>query len=146
MSLEIRIGGHGACVTMEVFGYENPFAENISDSNWVSCQVKLKIREREFSVDFPASFTTHDFAQFYGELSIVVERLEGTASFVTDEQALCISVVVHGTGRGEVKGVAQVCDTPQASLNFSFESDQSFLNQTLHDLQAVIEKFPVKEY
>lgn len=146
MSLEIKVGGHAACVTVEVFGYENPSAEDISDANWIRCQVKVKIGEREFSADFPASLTTHDFAQFREELDTVLGSLDGTASFLTDEEALCLSVVVHGTGRAEVKGVAQVCDNPQASLNFSFESDQSFLNQTLHDLQALIEKFPVKEH
>lgn len=146
MSFKIEIGGQGARLTVEVLGYENPSAQDISDANWLRCQVMIRIGERAFSADFPASFTTSDFVRFREELSTVLTKLSGTASFLTDEEALCLSIEIGRTGGALVEGVAQTDGQPQASLSFSFDSDQSFLSRTLHDLEAVVTHFPVKEH
>lgn len=129
---------------MEVLGYENPSAPDVSDANWLKCRVAINIEEA-FWANFPASFTTSDFIQFHEELRTVLTKLSGTASFLTDEDALCLSIEIGRTGGALVGGVAQTYGQPQASLSFSFESDQSFLSRTLHDLEAVVIHFPVKE-
>ena len=145
MSVEIEINGQGSRLRVEVLGYENPSAQDISDANWLRCQVMIKIGEA-FLADFPASFTTSDFVRFRDELSTVLTKLSGTASFLTDEEALSLSIDIGRTGGALVSGVAQTEGQPQASLSFSFDSDQSFLIQTLHGLDALVTHFPIKEH
>ena len=144
MSLKIEIGGQGGHLMVEVLGYENPFAQDTSDANWLNCQVLIRIGEH-FRADFPASFATSDFVRFREELTTVLTKVDGTASFLTDEDALSFSIEMSRTGGAVVGGVAQNYGQPQASLSFSFETDQTFLTQTLHHLVTVVTHFPVKE-
>lgn len=143
MLVEIEIAGHGASLKVEVLGYENPSAQDLSDANWLSCNVLARIGS--FSGNFNGSFTTYDFVQFRDELRELLKEQSGTASFLTDEEQLRLRVEVGRTGIARIEGVAQIHDMPQASLSFLFESDVSFLSQTLRDLEALVRSFSVKE-
>lgn len=145
MPLEVTIAGDGGSLTVEVLGYEDSSGQDISDANWLVCRVIVTIGAGTFSCDFRAAFTTHDFAQFREQLNEAVSRLTGMASFITDEDALRLSVQMGERGNAHVEGIARVCGPPEATLSFSFESDQSFLNQTLHALGALLSQFPIKE-
>lgn len=144
MSEKIEIIGEGVCIALEVLGYENPLAQDVSDANWLDCRVSITIGDA-FQGQFAASFTTSDFVRFREELSTALTELNGTATFVTDEDALRVGVELSKTGRAAVEGIAQTF-SPDASLSFSFETDQTFLNQTLQQLNAVVDHFPIKEY
>jgi hypothetical protein len=41
MSFEIT--GEAAQVRIEVFGYENPTAQEPSDANWLTCRVEVRV-------------------------------------------------------------------------------------------------------
>lgn len=140
---EIEIAGHGGSIKVEALRYENPSAKDLSDANWLSCNVQARIGS--FSGNFSGSFTTNDFVQFRDELRGLLSRKSDTASFLTDEEQLRIKLEVGRTGTVQIEGSAQTYGMPQASLSFSFESDMSFLDQTLRDLEKLIRSFPVKE-
>lgn len=144
MSFVMEISGQGARLTVEVLGYENPSAQNASDANWLSCNVAIKVLESTVLANFPASFTTYDFIQFRQELSTILSNLRGSATFVTDEEALRLSVEIGSTGVARVDGVACVRGGPETTLSFSFDSDQSYLSQTVNGLEAIVVHFPTR--
>jgi hypothetical protein len=140
MKVEIHDGSD--FVAIEVMDYENAAAENIDDANWLLCYVTLKASV--FSGRYRTSFTTEDFAKFHRELASAVERLDGTATFETIEDALRISVEIKPNGEATITGVATTMDMPRTSLSFSFVSDQSCLAQTCSQLKSILRTFPVK--
>ena len=142
MSCIITLDGNGAKIKIDIFGYENPYAEDLSDANWLSCYVKLDIEK--FTANFSASFTTSDFVSFYNDLNRIMLDFIGSASFVTDEEKLYLNIEIGKTGRACVKGLAQIHGKPKAALSFSFDTDQSFINKTIHELNAALQNYPVK--
>lgn len=142
MSVEIEIRGHGGHLRVEVLGYENPSAQDLSDANWLSCDVLVEVSA--FSGNISCSFSTQDFIQFRDELRELLANRSGIASFLTDEEHLGIRLEMEATGIVRIEGMAQIYDMPQATLSFSFESDGSFLTTALRDLEKLIKVFPVK--
>jgi hypothetical protein len=142
MCVNVEVAGQAAHVGIEVLGYENPAAENVSDANWLTCRVEVRVRGFEGHVD--AAFTTHDFAAFSRSLRSAVTDLKGEATFETDEDALRLDVNFNMTGSVSVTGVLREPDRPRTSLAFSFESDQTFMRRTVDALDKVTHQFPVR--
>ncbi len=140
MKVEVQCGCDG--VTIEVIDYENGAAENVDDANWLLCYVIVKAGV--FSGEYQGSFTTGDFAEFHRQLAAALERLDGTASFETMEDALRISVEIKRNGEATISGVARTMDMPGTNLSFSLVSDQSCLAHTCSQLESVVRTFPVK--
>jgi len=141
MSVNVEVAGEAAYVRIEVIGYENPAAQNISDANWVTCRVEVRVRGFVGHVD--ASFTTQDFVAFSTSLRPAVAGLQGEAVFETDEDALRLSVKFSATGRATVTGMLRDSDRPQTTLAFAFETDQTFIRDTVEGLDEVVQQFPV---
>jgi hypothetical protein len=90
---------------------------------------------------------TGDFVLFYRELDEALRSLKGTAAFSTAEAGLKFEVAFKSAGHADVSGIvqSQLSVVPRRTkLDFSFESDQSFLSSTLDGLRAVIQQFPVR--
>ena len=142
MASEVKIAGHGGCVVLSADGYENPDARDRGDANWLSCGVRLTVEG--VAATHKASFTTSDFARFLGQLRSVVDALKGVALFETDEAALSIKVELGGRGTGTVSGVLRIAEHARATVEFSFESDQTFLLPAIADLARLCGEFPIK--
>jgi len=142
MSVNVEVAGRAAHVRIEVLGYENPAAENVSDANWLTCRVEVCVRGFEGHID--AAFTTQDFAAFWRSLSSAVTDLKGEAMFETDEHALSLDVKFNMTGNVSVTGVIREPDRSRMSLAFSFESDQTYMRRTVDALEEVTHQFPVR--
>ncbi len=143
MDDSIVIAGHKASVVIKISGYENAAALNPSDANWLRCGVELRIER--FSGTLDASFITYDFVQFFSEIRTALSTMSGIASFLTDEETLRLNLKFEKSGRVYISGVAQVLGVPKVALAFSFDSDQSFLTETYHQLEKIIHQFPIKE-
>lgn len=141
--ISVPIAGTGGSVTIEVIGYENPAAGNDSDANWLRSTVRVSVGP--FAGDIEGSLTTQDFAYFERELSEVLRTLQGKATFQTDEDWLRFEVGMGSRGTATVSGVVKAGGGSQASLRFSFETDQSYLGETNRALGAVAKDFPVKQ-
>jgi len=142
MSVKVEVAGQAAHVKIEVVGYENPAAENLSDANWLTCRVEVSVRGFEGHVD--AAFTTQDFAAFGRSLRSAVADLKGEAVFETDEDALRLKVEFSSIGTVSITGVLREPDRPRTSLTFSFESDQTYMRRTVGTLDEVDHQFPVR--
>lgn len=141
--ISVPIAGTGALVRIEVIGYENPAAGNDSDANWLRSTVRVSVGP--FAGDIEGSLTTQDFAYFERELSEVLRTLQGKATFQTGEDWLRFEVGMGSRGTATVSGVVKAGGGSQASLRFSFETDQSYLRETNRALGAVAKDFPVKQ-
>src|SRR5580692_1931991 len=135
MCLKITVGGHGASTTIEVLEYERTCTENEYDANWLKCRVTINATELNGS--YCASFTTHDFVRFRDELRSCLAALKGLACFKTIEGALERQIEMTRTGGALIRTVAKVRGSVAITMSISYESDQSFLAETLNELGAI---------
>ena len=146
MTNTVQIRGDGKAIQIEVFGYERPDADDGYDANWL--RAKCSVTVAEFSVVLSLALATHDFARFTDELEQAVKVVNGTASFSTAEEGLAVEIKFTTAGHADVFGsvrsqTSSVPDVPV--LSFSFETDQSFLAQTVRELKAIVSRFPVRK-
>lgn len=142
MSVHVEIVGQAARLRIEVLGYENPSPQTPSDANWLSCRIEVVVGGFEGRVG--ASLTAQDFVVFHQALRSSVDALRKGAVFETDEDALRLNVEMRATGTAVITGILH--DWGRAtSLSFSFESDQTYLRQTVGMLGKVIRQYPVRK-
>jgi hypothetical protein len=142
VSAEIEIKGQGCTLCIRVLGYTTTEAENLSDANWLVCDVRASIGP--FQGEVSATFTTQDFAQFSEELQALHEQQTSTASFETHEQVLELKVEATSGGRLTLMGVVRYALGPRVALSFALEVDQSYLPPVLSALRTVTKQFPVR--
>jgi hypothetical protein len=85
--------------------------------------------------------------RFFDDLNEALHSLRGTAVFITLESGLKLEITFKAAGHADVFGTlqSQLAVAPsRTTLDFSFETDQSFLSQTVEGLRAVIQQFPVR--
>lgn len=140
--INVPIEGSGGSISIEVLGYENPTASNDSDANWL--RSRIRIAAGPFSGETDAALTTQDFVYFERELAEALRTLKGKATFQTDEDSLRFDVEMSSRGAATVSGAVKAGGGSQASLRFSFETDQSYLAQTKRALGEIVEHFPVQ--
>ncbi len=145
MPKTVVIRGVGGRVQIEVLNYERPNTTGGSDANWLVC--KCGVTVGEFSCDVNLSLMTDDFVRFLGDLDEAQRSLKGTAVFTTLESDFTLEVKFKAAGHADVLGAvqSQLSVVPsRTKLDFSFESDQSFLSHSVEELRAVIQQFPVR--
>jgi hypothetical protein len=141
MSLEWKIAGQGASITVNILTRESPDMKNVYRGNWLTCEVDLDVQP--FTGRFKASYTTQEFFKFWTRLRMVLSSSKGEAVFGSDEDSLQVTVSIEATGRGLVKGTTRVHPQSKTTVSFSFETDQAFLNKTCKELEAVITQYPI---
>ncbi len=141
--ISVPIAGIGGSIIIQVISYENPTASNDSDANWLRTAVRVSVGP--FAGDIDGSVNTHDFAYFERELSEMLLTLRGKATFQTDEDWLRFEVGMGSRGTATVSGVVKARGGLQASLRFSFETDQSYLVDTKRALGEMANDFPIKQ-
>ena len=145
MSKTVAIRGDGGQIQIEVLNYERSKSTEGSDASWLSCRCSVTVRE--FSCGVSLSLMTDDFVRFLDDLNEALRSLRGTAVFITLESGLKLEITFKAAGHADVFGTvqSQLSVVPSRTiLDFSFETDQSFLSQTVEGLRAVIQQFPVR--
>jgi len=143
-TVQIR-GDGGRVIQIEISGYERPDAGDEYDANWL--RAKCSVTLAEFSAVLSLALVTHDFARFADELEQAVQLLKGRATFSTAEAGLGIEIKFTTAGHADVFGSArsQTSFVPdQSVLSFSFETDQTYLEQTVRELKAIVSRFPAR--
>lgn len=130
-------------LTIEVYGYERPDTEDQDDANWLKCEVGIKAGP--FSGAFKSAFTTYDLIALAERLKSSLAALSGTVSFQNTEHDIMLEIGFDKRGAASINGTAQPHRSLEASLAFRFDTDQSCLTQTLHQLEAVLRRFPAKQ-
>jgi hypothetical protein len=139
----IKFGGEQGSITIAIQGYERPGTENYDDANWLRCEVTVKADP--FSGMFRCDFTTHDLVVLAEPLKRSLASLSGTVTFRSTEQDVVFDIVFdEKRGTAEIHGKAQPHRWLGACLSFRLDTDQSYLAQSLREIEAVLRKFPVK--
>ena len=142
--MEIR--GHRGHIKIEVRGYERPETTDEDDANWLAAGCDVAVGE--FSCTLGLSLVTSDFVRFLAQLERAVDSLNATATFTTLEEGLQVEIKFTHAGHADLFGHArsQTSLVPdQSVLSFSFETDQSFLAQTVRELKEIVKQFPVRK-
>ena len=142
MDSKWTLKGEAAKIDIYVSGYERPAAENQSDANWLRCKGTVLIGRFSCSGDY--SMMTSEFAEFEKTLKAGIERLSGVVSFSTIEGGLGWDIEFNSRGQATISGFVKSVGSPKAELRFSFQSDQSYLQQTLSELVTVNRQFPIR--
>lgn len=120
--------------------YEN--ADNIWDLNWLVTDLEIKIPG--FTAKYSLYTTTNDFVRFYEELSNLHQSLEGKAEFVTIESGIYLKATIERkTGKLIWNVESQYPQRDGAILEFEFQSDQSYIYETIRELKDIIKQYPV---
>lgn len=141
MSDTINIRGHNARVTITILGYERPDAADESDANWLSAQITCDAGDFRGSV--ATSLTTHEITALRDDLRRAVDTLTGTITFSPNEEALVLDLTFHVTGKASISCALQRRGEVSATLRFAFDSDQTFLMETLRELDAACSRVPI---
>jgi hypothetical protein len=129
-------------VEVDVISYERPASGEYHDDNWLT--VSIAVRVGGFSGRVGAAIVTDELVRFAEQLHRLYEQLTGSAQFTTLEGQLSLTLSCdargHITLRGEVLDQAGIGNR----LSFHLNLDQSFLQQPMRELDAVIRVFPVR--
>lgn len=140
---QIQIAGEQGGLTIEVQGYERPWANDQDDANWLKCHIAIKAGP--FTGTFKSSFTTYDLVALAERLKGALGTLAGTVSFENSEGDVVLEIIFDKRGAATIQGTAQPHRSPEGSLTFRLDTDQTYLAQSLRQLNAVIRSFPVKQ-
>lgn len=129
-------------LVVTVFKYEQDFSSEYYDDNWLVVSVRLRVGQ--FSAEFDAAFLTQEIVDFKNELQKLYDTLKGMARFSTIEGQVSLEVVVNDCGNMIVSGVVVDNLSLGNKLEFSFQSDQTYLKTALKEIDEVVSRFPVR--
>ena len=139
----MHIAGEGCRLTLRLTHWESPELTSGSDANWVVGEVELVTDTTgRFSARHPVSIRTEEVARFRDELASLLETLDGEATLAHLEDEFGARVTLKaGTGEFE----AFVAENVVAQLRVKdVRTDQSYLAETLRDLNAAVSAFSVR--
>lgn len=142
--INISIKGDGGIVAIDVLGYENPNGTNDSDANWLASRVIVAVGP--FCAKLDAALTTLDFIHFERDLDSMLRALSGKAEFQTDEESLRFTVHMGPQGVAMVNGIVRFIGETRASMEFSFPTDQTYLDRARYSLSKITKWFPVRSH
>jgi hypothetical protein len=139
MAGQIRLAGPGSHVDIAVLDYER--AERCEDEpDWLSCEVRCAVASFGAALSIPLA--TEDLARFRDSLAGLLTHLAGSARMDTIEERIRLVVEMGARGAAVVSGAVSSHSGPDATLSFRFETDQSYLGQTLSEMEATLKLFP----
>jgi hypothetical protein len=138
------VGGEGFRLVLKVFGYERPSLETGADANWLAGEVELTFSTGgRFSAGSHVSLRTEELATFHEQLTHIVSALDGKAALTHMEGEVGCEVTLQ-RGSGEFHGFVRQ-HVPDVELRVAgARTDQSYLQESVRQLDAVVREFPVK--
>lgn len=139
---ELLVGLSGADhVRIEIVARTHPDAGDYWDANWVSARVSIRVGG--FRGKYHACLTTYELKRFRDELAIAYDHLDGTATFESMEEWLCIRATGDGVGHFALSCRAKDAPGTGNELQFHLDVDQSQLLEMVWQLDEVLAQYPV---
>jgi hypothetical protein len=139
---DINLRGEGLDVTLSVHGYESDRRGERFDDNWLRGAVSVEIAQppgANFRARCDVAWQTTDLMGFEQSLQSLLADLTGVATLSTLEDQVELAIRLT-SGKGTIEGRVEA--HALASLEFERRTDQSFLSQTLTELQEVNTSYP----
>jgi hypothetical protein len=141
-ALFVTIGTHAdGCLIFRPVRRERPQATDYWDGNWLITDLLLSVKG--FEARIQATLVTTDFLLFCEQIENLVMDPSGTATFITMEE--WVALTITGDGRGHFHAQGRIADAPGGAneLRFRLAFDQTLLQPMLRDLKAICARFPV---
>lgn len=130
-------------MTLRVSAYEFPEKVSGTDANWLTGEVELTAGSSgAFSARHSVFLLTDELASFRNKLRELVESMNGSATLNHLESQLGATVELRD-GRGNLTAVVREHVGSELRVH-QCETDQSYLAQTLRELDALLNEFPVR--
>jgi hypothetical protein len=143
VAMDATVAGHGCRLVLRVSAYEWPDEVSGWDANWLTGEVELQAGQTGwFHARHGAALRTQELAQFRDELREVVASLSGTATLHHLESQVGCTVEL-ANGRGSLSAFVKEHVGSELHVH-ECETDQSYLAQTVRELDAMVEMFPVR--
>ncbi|WP_270182274.1 WapI family immunity protein [Alkalihalobacillus sp. CinArs1] len=139
--IQFQLLGDKSKIAIEVLGRKYPDSTDYWDGNWIDSYVLLKIPG--YSAKFRANVRTNELLSFLEELKTMNETLKGKAVLENMEDFILLEGRMDALGNVMWSGETCYPMGTGAILNFTFESDQSYLTKLIEELIVVVDKFPV---
>jgi hypothetical protein len=141
---EVLVAGDGFRLLLRVAGYERPSLESGADANWLVGQAELTADAGgSFRACRGVALRTEELAEFRDALRRLVEGLDGEATLNhMEDEVGCTIRLRRGTGdldafvREHVPGVQLRVE--------GVRTDQSYLQETASQLDALVGAFPIR--
>ncbi len=140
-TIYFEIKDSGDFIRIELTDLSHPNAELDWDKNWIKSKVMIKAGG--FSGQFKCDLMTTDFERFKQDLSILYNKLEGTALFDTLEGQL--KIIIKGDGIGHFEADCSAMDFAGTGnrLDFEINFDQAIIPEMVRQLENITRTFPV---
>ncbi|MBS1772214.1 MAG: hypothetical protein JST82_05095 [Bacteroidetes bacterium] len=133
------IGDHGNYIKLSfknVWGFPN-------QTSWLGgydLNVILQVKSYNFSGNGDYYTSTGEIYQFYKQLETCNESLSGIAEYESQESPIKFTIQYTDFGHVTISGICEDIYNNN-KLKFKFESDQSFIQQTLIELKAIVDRY-----
>lgn len=139
--MKFHLLGEETNIEIDVLHRNYPNSSDYWDRNWVSS--KLKIEIPGYTVSFVADLRTDELSDFVNKLKIMNKNMKGKAILNNLDGYLEIEGEMNKLG--QIIWTAETCYPAGygAVLNFEFDSDQSYLETIIKELDDILVAFPV---
>jgi hypothetical protein len=141
---EVAVGGDDFRLVFRVGDYEFPGITSGSDANWLTGEAAMTLDNgASFAARRAISFRTDELASFRDAVNRLVKDLDGDATLSHLEGEVGCVIRLH-RGRGDLAAFV-VKHLPHVELRVErVPTDQSYLQETARQLDALVSAFPVR--
>jgi hypothetical protein len=141
---EVFVGGEDFRFSLRVAGYERPSLESGADANWVVGEVEMTADAGgSFRASRGVALRTEELASFRDAVRRLVGELDGEATLHHMEDEVGCTIRLR-RGTGEVDAFVRE-HVPGTELRVErVRTDQSYLQETADQLDALVAAFPIK--
>ncbi|MCU0338442.1 MAG: hypothetical protein MUE30_01045 [Spirosomaceae bacterium] len=110
------------------------------DGNWLNSEVKINFFG--FKGIYGTNFRSDEFQQFYNHLIKLKNNLTQKVEFAAMEEGLYLEGKIDVTGNIKWKGIAKP-EFGSIQFIFDLETDSASIDNVIHQLKEILEKYPV---
>jgi len=136
---EFELKGQNGIIRLginEVFGFPN----KTSHFGGYDCILEVEIKVNSYSVKSNFYSTTGELSKFFKKFRMCHAELNGIAEFHSYEENLELTVK-YDFGKVNIFGKYQENLAVDNKLDFDFDTDQSYLKESVNQLEKIIEKY-----
>jgi hypothetical protein len=141
---EVAVAGDGVRLLLRVAGYERPSLESGADANWLMADAEISAEAvGSFRARRGVALRTEELVAFRDALRPLVDEPEGEATLTHMEDEVGCTIRLH-RGTGELDAFVRE-HVPGFELRVErARTDQSYLQETVGQLEALVAAFPIK--
>ena len=121
----------------EIFG----FPDETSHFGGYECRADIEIKIPSYSAKGDFYTSTGQLFEFYEELKVCQAQLKGEVKYLTFEGNFALKIKYTELGHVEISGMFHQSMSNINCLEFEINSDQSFLNYTVEELEVITSKY-----